>query len=347
MGVCSRVLFLSVLAIASLASVPKGFSATTTLQFDPGHSLHFKDEIFTISITISNVVNLNSVNIAISFDNGILTCTGLWGWNASDGIFAGHPVTELPPDINNALGTVAATAGLDWGVSVSGSGKLCTLQFQVTDLGAAQLSFKNVMKVQRDGTYLLDVNSNTIPFSASLGVVEVVPSDYHESVFDVTQGTGVFHVVMHTNSTVTNFSFNQTFKEMSFSLTGSSPTVGTDIVTIPKALLNSTLVVLMDDVAINTYFSEVKALPENETCCFTYFNYTHSTRNIRIRLTVPGDITGDRKDDAKDVALVARGFGSTPGSPGWNSLADIDKNHKIDAKDVAFVARNYGRRLQL
>jgi hypothetical protein len=336
-----------VLAILLLASIPTSFSAATTLQFNPGHSLHFQNETFTVDITISNVVNLNSVNIAVSFNKEVLSCTGLWGWNATDGIFAGNTVTEMPPDINNALGTVEATAGLDWGYSVSGSGKLCTIQFQVIDLGAAQLSFENVMKVARDGTYLLDVNGYTIPLTASLGIVEVVASNFHESVFDVTQGTEVFHVVMHTNSTVSGFSFSQTSKEMSFSVTGLSTTSGTDIVTIPKALLNSTLVVLRDDVAINNYFNDTKALPENETCCFAYFNYTHSTHNFKIRLTVLGDITGDRKDDARDVSLAASAFGSTPGSLRWNPLADIDKNHKIDAKDVSPIAKNYGRRLQL
>lgn len=343
----NRILLFLALVIVLVGSVPMSFSVATTLQFDPDHSIRFNKEILTVNIAISDVVDFNSVNIAVSFDNEILSCTGLWGWNASDGIFAGHSVTEMPPDINNALGTVAATAGLDWGVSVSGSGKLCTIGFQVVDLGAAQLSFKNVMKVGRDGTYLLDVNGYTMPFTASPGIVEVVASDYHESVFDVTQGTDVFRVVMHTNSTVTGFSFNQTFKEMTFSVTGQSSSTGTDIVSIPKALLNSALVVLLDGVAINTYFTDVKALPENETYCFTYFSYSHSTRNIKIRLTVPGDITGDRRDDVRDVALAASAFGSTPSSSRWNSLADIDKNRKIDAKDVSFIAKNFGRRLQL
>jgi hypothetical protein len=335
------------LAVALYITLPPGYSATTVLQFAPGHSVHARNDSFAVNVAVSDVVDLNSVYLTISFDSGMLSCAGLGGWNDSDSMFAGHTITVLGPDIDNALGTIIVTAGLDWGVGVSGSGKLCAIQFQAISLGAAQLAFKNVMKVQPDGTFLRDVTDSTIPFTASLGIVEVVASDFHESIFDVTQGAQLYHVVMHTNSTISNFSFNQTSKEMAFSVTGSSSTQGADIVTIPKPLLNSTLVVLMDNAAINNYFSDVKALPENETCCFTYFNYTQSTHNIKIRLTVPGDITGDRKDDAKDVSLTASAFGSSPGSPKWKSIADVDKNLKIDAKDIAFIAKNFGKKLQL
>lgn len=346
MRLCNTVLFLSMLAVGLCITVPIGYSATTTLQFYPAHGVHPGDA-FTVNVTVSDVVNLNTVYLTISFDSGMLSCTGLGGWNDSDSMFAGHTIIVMGPVIDNTLGTIIVTAGMDWGVGVSGSGKLCTIQFQASDIGVAQLAFKNAMKVQPDGTYLRDAGDSPIPFTASLEIVEVDASYFQEIIFDVTQGAQLYHVIMHTNSTISSFSFNQTGKEMIFSVTGPSGTQGADIVTIPKPLLNSTLVVLMDDVAINNFFSDVKALPENETCCFTYFNYTQSTHTIRIRLTTLGDITGDRRDDVKDVALAARCFGSTPGSPNWNSIADIDKNHKIDAKDIAVIAKNYGKRLQL
>jgi hypothetical protein len=333
-------------AVALCITVPTGYSATATLQFYPAHGVHPGDA-FTVNITVSDVVNLNTVYLTISFDSGILSCTGLGGWNDSDSMFAGHTVTVMGPVIDNTLGTIVVTAGMDWGVGVSGSGKLCTIQFQALDIGAAQLAFKNVMKVQPDGTYLRDAADSPIPFTAFLGVVEVDASGFHESIFDVTQGAQLYHVVMHTNSTINNFSFNQTGKEMVFSVTGSSGTQGADIVTIPKPLLNSTLVVLMDGVAINNFFGDMKVLPENETCSFTYFNYTQSTHTIKIRLTVPGDITGDRRDDVKDVARASRSYGSTPGSSNWDSIVDIDKSHNVDVRDVAFIAKNYGRKLQL
>lgn len=36
-----------------------------------------------------------------------------------------------------------------------------------------------------------------------------------------------------------------------------------------------------------------------------------------------------------DTAIVARAFGSYPGDPRWNPLADVNKDHKVDMLDVA------------
>ena len=55
------------------------------------------------------------------------------------------------------------------------------------------------------------------------------------------------------------------------------------------------------------------------------------------------DLNGDNKIDMKDVAIAARAFGSTPGSPNWNPVADINGDGKVDMKDIAPVARNFGK----
>jgi hypothetical protein len=62
---------------------------------------------------------------------------------------------------------------------------------------------------------------------------------------------------------------------------------------------------------------------------------------ISVRLM--GDVNGDGRVDLKDIALVARAFGSTPGSPNWNPTADLNGDGKIDMKDITLVARNFGR----
>jgi hypothetical protein len=54
------------------------------------------------------------------------------------------------------------------------------------------------------------------------------------------------------------------------------------------------------------------------------------------------DLTGDKKVDMKDIALVCRAFGSYPGESRWNPIADINKDGKIDMKDIAAVARHFG-----
>lgn len=56
----------------------------------------------------------------------------------------------------------------------------------------------------------------------------------------------------------------------------------------------------------------------------------------------PSDINQDRKVDIRDIATVAKAFGSSPDHPNWNPSADINENGKIDIRDIAIVARDFG-----
>jgi PKD repeat protein len=67
---------------------------------------------------------------------------------------------------------------------------------------------------------------------------------------------------------------------------------------------------------------------------------TIQVSNVTVKMY---DLTKDGKIDMRDVAIVARAFGSTPGSPNWNPIADINGDGKVDMKDVAPVARNFGK----
>jgi hypothetical protein len=48
----------------------------------------------------------------------------------------------------------------------------------------------------------------------------------------------------------------------------------------------------------------------------------------------------DGKVTMQDVGLVARAFGSKPGDPRWNSMADVVPNQVINMQDIAIVAKN-------
>ena len=43
-----------------------------------------------------------------------------------------------------------------------------------------------------------------------------------------------------------------------------------------------------------------------------------------------------------DIAIVARAYGTSPGDPYWNSIADIDSNKEVNILDIARIAKEYG-----
>jgi len=70
-------------------------------------------------------------------------------------------------------------------------------------------------------------------------------------------------------------------------------------------------------------------------------SHTFIVGNIVVRLV--GDVNGDGIVNMKDIALIARAFGSTPTSPNWNPAADLNGDGTVNMKDIALAARYFGR----
>jgi hypothetical protein len=64
---------------------------------------------------------------------------------------------------------------------------------------------------------------------------------------------------------------------------------------------------------------------------------------VKPAFAVVGDVNGDGKVDIKDVAIVAKAYGSTLSGPRWNPLADLNGDLIIDIKDVAIVCAHFGQ----
>jgi outer membrane protein assembly factor BamB len=118
-----------------------------------------------------------------------------------------------------------------------------------------------------DGTIYVGSWSNL--YAAGLG-----PTLY---TFSIVWGEETFVVSVESNSTVSNFAFNQPGKEISFNVTGFAGTIGFCNVTIPKALLyGEPWTVLIDGASVPP------TITENATHTCLYFTYTHSTHEGQI-----------------------------------------------------------------
>jgi parallel beta-helix repeat protein len=58
---------------------------------------------------------------------------------------------------------------------------------------------------------------------------------------------------------------------------------------------------------------------------------------------IQGDMDSDGKVTIIDLAIVAKAYGTKPGDPKWNELADLNHDNIINILDLIPVARNYGR----
>jgi len=74
----------------------------------------------------------------------------------------------------------------------------------------------------------------------------------------------------------------------------------------------------------------------------THYGFSISSSTSVFTVVLIGDLNHDGKIDMRDIATVAKAFGTRPGDPLWNPAADLDNSGKVDMKDVATVARAFG-----
>jgi hypothetical protein len=105
----------------------------------------------------------------------------------------------------------------------------------------------------------------------------VAPEIYN---FNVSIETQNYNITALSNSTITEFSFNQTLKELKFNAEGLIETTGFCNITIPAELMSGTFTLYKNDTQL------VKNLDYTETYNGTYYlfeiHYNHSLHTIRI-----------------------------------------------------------------
>jgi len=310
-------------------------AAPTIVRVNPASTSSSVGQSITLNISVTNVTNLNAWQLYILFNPAILNCTGVS--IPSDNIFASYAIDIFMTIFNNTAGYVRAFCGLNGTMAVSGSGTLCQITFMCKAPGIAVLSIADKMQAPM-GSYLQDPNYNLIPFDTIDGVIEVSGQGFQRNVFNVTQNSTTYPVIVLSNSSITSFNYNYTLKTMRFDASGSAGTTGLTFVTVSKQLLDGIIAVLVNDTAISN------ALVANQTHNFISFAYTHSTQHIKILLTIQGDVNGDRMVDMLDISIIIDAFMTSPNDAKWNPLADINKDNVVDMLDISFETDSFMNR---
>ena len=56
------------------------------------------------------------------------------------------------------------------------------------------------------------------------------------------------------------------------------------------------------------------------------------------------DLNSDGKVDILDITIVAKAYGTKPGDPQWDPIADVAEPYgEINILDIATVAKDYGK----
>lgn len=74
----------------------------------------------------------------------------------------------------------------------------------------------------------------------------------------------------------------------------------------------------------------------------THYSPLVASSKTTFKLGLTGDLNPDGKIDMKDIAIVAKAFGTFPGEPNWKPEADLNSDNKVDMKDIAIVAKLFG-----
>ena len=305
---------------------------TTTIQQNPKEIQSPIGQSVTVNITVTNVDNLNTWQLYILFNPTILTCIEMLV--PQNNIFKGHDTFFFVPIIDNSAGSILAMCALAEPVGVTGSGVLCQIIFSGKALGITPLIFANKMEAPI-GTYLQTPNYNFIPFDASDGMIKVTAPGFQEYLFEATQNSKTYKVLILSNSTVSSFNYDQYLKTMTFNAAGTDGTRGFASIAFSKELFTGTIAVLVGEEAV------YGAPFENQTYNFLHFNYSHSTKNIKIFLTLVADVNGDRMVDMADISIIIDAFLTSPGDPLWNPLTDVNHDNIVDMADISIAIDNF------
>jgi len=353
-----------------LVSGVKSTGVGTTLQVLPGLVTYTPANVtdtFIINVTVSNVLDFFGYEFRLRWNTTLLDCSAAdvtppadWGTNY---------VTAVN-EINKTLGQYwLAVAALPPALPLTGNASLARLTFKVvynpmyseniSDSQAFHLF--DTMLTDEDADEIKDVVTidGAFQYNSLWPVVKVLPSNYTATTGGLTFEAQVW-VFNVTN--LASFTFYLTYNPAL--LDASVPRLGTifrhpsgsmvskapgTVAVSQYSLTSSNGSGLLGTIAFTT-----RRLASNDSCILNLTTselrtigdatIPHDTINGQYNYTMlRGDVDGDCKVAMKDISIVCKAYGSKPGDPQWNPLADLTGDNKINLLDIAIVCTNFGK----
>jgi len=221
----------------------------------------------------------------------------------------------------------------------SGGGTLATIKFNVTATveGATALILNN--------TKLVDCYVNEIVHDTAHGSVEVSLIVHDIAVESVTPWFSEVYEGWKVNITVTVKNEGEVPETFTVTCLWSLCCNETSIIGIANVTdlpPNATETVVFTwhttDLGVYLIKAEASVVPGEKD---TADNILTSPTAVWVKLL--GDINGDNKVDIEDIAEASIAFGTYPGHPRWNEMADMNQDGEVNMIDLILIAMNFGR----
>jgi hypothetical protein len=293
-------------------------------------------ESFSININTQRITDLYSWELQLYYLNSIINCTGAAEGNFLKGRGTTVWIAINNPNYNTTHGMIDIGASLVGAIpGVSGSGVLASVNFEAKNPGNTSIEITNPI--------ILDRNLSDIVCTITGGLVEVREPNIHDiAVLTVSPNKNSVGQGLTMNVTFVVQNQGDFFEDFQVTATANSSMIGMRTVqnlrpsgNLTFSLIWNTTGVSMGDYVIG---GSATILP----------NETDITDNSAISGTVihvgaPGDATGDRVINMRDISALCRAFNTFLGSSGYVANYDLTNDGVINMRDINTVILNFGK----
>ena len=346
--IVSIFIFLMIATTLFLVRVPA--SPQTILSIEPSSINVAVGNTFSVSLMITDVVDLYSWEVRIDFDPNAIECIG-----AEEGPFliSVGPTTWPAPLINNTAGYIQMACALLAPPGASGSGILADITFRCISAMESPLLITS--------STLLDSATEPIPHEIKDGYVyQVEPTFIWKNSYPDYAPSGVPDFDQKQDAWTNPVSGAWSWcgpTAVANSLWWMDSRFETNLIPPPTVIDNFALVQSYDgwdDHDPNNVDPFIRDLAWFMDTDGQRTGLTHSGTKVDDMqagiaqylsskgLNPKGDCNGDGFVDYNDIKIIENAYGSSPGDPNWDMRADINQDNTVSVYDIVIAADHYG-----